>query len=188
MSFARSSNNFLAAARIWHHVDAKDKPLGSLASRIAVALMGKYKPTFDPSMDFGDYVVVTNCRHVYLSEIRKSEQRYRWHTKYPGGFRDMAYRQFLEKHPCGTVRKAVYGMLPRNNLRKQRIERLLLFPESEHPYAENILRHYDTYDLQTNVKENISIPPEELQQLLDASKTYSEKFLFDKVENYHQKV
>lgn len=46
----------LNAARVWHHVDAKDKILGKVAQRISIALRGKYKPTYDPAGKCGEGV------------------------------------------------------------------------------------------------------------------------------------
>ena len=68
---------------------------------------------------------------------------YRWHTQYPGGMQELAYPEFLKKHPNGPVEKAVYGMLPKNNLRKLFMKRLLVYPDEHHPHAANIVKFYD---------------------------------------------
>ncbi len=99
-------------------VDAKDKILGKLAQRISVALRGKYKPHYNPAVDTGDYVVVKNARHVAVSGLKREKKEYQWHSGYPGALTTRKFDDFIEQHPNGPLRKAVWGMLPKNNLRK----------------------------------------------------------------------
>ncbi|KAI8588812.1 ribosomal protein L13 domain-containing protein [Geranomyces variabilis] len=133
----------LAYGRVWHLVDAKDKVLGKLAQRVGIALRGKYKPTFNPAVDTGDYVVVVNARHMALTGKKASQKKYWWHSGYPGGVTELKYNDFVEEHPTAPLKKAVYGMLPKNNLRKAQMSRLLIFADSDHPYEANILRSYE---------------------------------------------
>jgi large subunit ribosomal protein L13 len=113
-----------------------------MSTRIATVLMGKHKPIHDPAADVGDYVVVINARHVAVSG-RKAEQKvYRKHSGYPGGLKEIPYQRMMERKPEEIIRRAVNGMLPKNKLRDRRMERLLIFPEGEHPYEENIVRFY----------------------------------------------
>ncbi|KAJ3092213.1 54S ribosomal protein L23, mitochondrial [Quaeritorhiza haematococci] len=133
----------LAQARVWHLVDAKDKILGKLAQRISIALRGKYKPTYHPASDVGDYVVVVNARHVGLTGKKSQQKLYRWHSGYPGGLKEVTFKDYVQTHPTAPLEKAVYGMLPKNNLRKVWMSRLKIFPDEEHPYKENILKMYD---------------------------------------------
>ncbi|KAJ3117627.1 54S ribosomal protein L23, mitochondrial [Nowakowskiella sp. JEL0407] len=133
----------LTYARVWHLVDAKNKNLGKLAQRIAIALRGKYKPSYHPTVDMGDYVVVINARNVQLSGNKMEDKNYRWHSGYIGHVTNMKYDTFSERHPTAPLKKAAYGMLPKNNLRKVQMSRLLLFPDSEHPYEQNIFKNYE---------------------------------------------
>ncbi|KAI8800574.1 50S ribosomal protein L13 [Cladochytrium replicatum] len=130
----------LSAARVWHLVDAKNKHLGRIAQRIAIALTGKYKPTHNPAVDNGDYVVVVNARNLDMSAQKSTAKTYRWHSGYQSGVTKLTYKEFSELHPAAPIRKAVYGMLPKNNLRKEFMRRLKIFPDAEHPYEQNILR------------------------------------------------
>ncbi|RKO99970.1 hypothetical protein CXG81DRAFT_7231, partial [Caulochytrium protostelioides] len=132
----------LAHARVWHLVDAKDKTLGKLANRIAIALRGKYKPTFTPDEDCGDYVVVTNARYVYLEGGKEKSKQYIWHTGWPGGLKSRTFNEAVDIRPTEPLRRAVYGMLPKNAMRKQLMSRLKIYPEDEHPHAANIMRDY----------------------------------------------
>ncbi|KAJ3214876.1 54S ribosomal protein L23, mitochondrial [Clydaea vesicula] len=133
----------LQYTRVFHLVDAKDKILGKLAARISIALRGKYKPFFNPAVDHGDFVVVINARHVALTGNKGAQKTYRWHSGYMGGLKEVKYPEFVLKHPTAPIERAVYGMLPKNNLRKVFMNRLKVFPDEDHPYTANILKHHD---------------------------------------------
>ncbi|KIJ57228.1 hypothetical protein M422DRAFT_198654 [Sphaerobolus stellatus SS14] len=134
----------LAYVRAWHHVDASDRVLGKLAPRIALALMGKHKPIYDPSTDCGDYVVVTNASKVVVSGRKEEQKVYQSHTMFPGGLKEVTYKELKEKKPDEIIRKAVAGMLPKNKLRDRRLERLRIFPdESMGPLRSNIIKRFE---------------------------------------------
>ncbi|KAB5570863.1 mitochondrial 54S ribosomal protein YmL23 [Coniochaeta sp. 2T2.1] len=151
----------LAYSRVWHQVSAttphttlstiKSPPeaitppsLGRLASRIAVLLMGKHKPTWDPSTDCGDYVVVTNCAGLYTTGMKKYRKTYYRHNTRPGSLRSVTMDVLMAKHGGSEVlRKAVSGMLPKNRLRDKRLARLKAFEGDAHPYKQNIVRFGD---------------------------------------------
>ncbi|KAI8325263.1 50S ribosomal protein L13 [Martensiomyces pterosporus] len=137
-------NTALAYARVWHLVDARGQVLGRLGSQIAQTLMGKHKPIYDPASDCGDYVVVINAKHIEVTGRKRQQKLYRHHTQYMGGLKEISFERLQEKNPEKTIEKAVSGMLPKNRLRKVRLERLLVFPEAEHPYVENIIKRHDT--------------------------------------------
>lgn len=121
--------------------DITPPSLGRLASRIAVLLMGKHKPTFDPSTDCGDYVVVTNCAALYTTGNKKWRKTYYRHNTRPGSLRAVTMDVLMEKHGGSEVlRKAVSGMLPKNRLRDKRLARLKAFEGDAHPYRENLVR------------------------------------------------
>ncbi|TPX36283.1 hypothetical protein SmJEL517_g01645 [Synchytrium microbalum] len=143
MSWSPLGKTGLAYAKVWHLVDARDKPLGRLAQRIGIALRGKYKPIYNPAVDTGDYVVVINARHVALSGDKKDTKMYHWHTGWPGGLRKASFKELVEKNPTSPLQKAVYGLLPKNNLRHVWMSRLKIFADDQHPYAANILRDYE---------------------------------------------
>ncbi|KAH6599070.1 hypothetical protein BASA50_003280 [Batrachochytrium salamandrivorans] len=134
--------NGLAHSRVWHLVDAKGKILGKLAQRISIALRGKYKPNFHPSEDMGDYVVVINAKDVVLTGRKTIQKDYMWHSGFPGGQKVVKFDEFVEKHPTAPLKKAIWGMMPKNNLRKEQIHRLKLYADGEHPYGSNIIRSY----------------------------------------------
>ncbi|KAF8076863.1 ribosomal protein L13 domain-containing protein [Lyophyllum atratum] len=122
-------NTALAYARVWHHVDASDRVLGKLAERIALVLMGKHKPIYDPGVDCGDYVIVTNSRNVKVTGRKDEQLLYRKHSMFPGGLKETPYRTMMERKPDEIIRHAVSGMLPKNKLRDRRLARLRIFPQ-----------------------------------------------------------
>ncbi|KAF8506565.1 60S ribosomal protein L23 [Russula emetica] len=134
----------LAYARVWHHAEAKDRVLGKLAERIAIVLMGKHKPIYDPSVDCGDYVVVTNASQVKVTGRKADQILYRKHTLYPGGLKEIKYRDMMNKKPDEIIRKAVSGMLPKNKLRERRLERLRIFEGPDMGiFQKNILKRWE---------------------------------------------
>ncbi|PCH40743.1 60S ribosomal protein L23 [Wolfiporia cocos MD-104 SS10] len=137
-------NTALAYARVWHHVDASDRILGKLAERIAIVLMGKHKPIFDPSSDCGDYVVVTNARKVKVTGKKAQQIVYRSHTMYPGGLKEIQYKDMMQRKPDEIIRKAVSGMLPKNKLRDRRLDRLRIFEDEDMGvFQHNILKRWE---------------------------------------------
>ncbi|KAI0071842.1 60S ribosomal protein L23 [Panus rudis PR-1116 ss-1] len=144
-------NTALAYARVWHHVDASDRVLGKLAERIAIVLMGKHKPIFDPSADCGDYVVVSNARKVKVTGKKAEQKVYRHHTMFPGGLKEITYRDMMARKPDEIIRQAVSGMLPKNKLRERRLERLRIFPDEDiGTFKHNILKRFEDGTLPAN--------------------------------------
>mmetsp|Transcript_28853 Transcript_28853/g.53004 ORF Transcript_28853/g.53004 Transcript_28853/m.53004 type:complete len:191 (-) Transcript_28853:278-850(-) len=117
-------------------VDAKGVSLGSLAQQVSIVLQGKDKPTYYPTVDNGDVVVVVNAAHIYLPKERWDTLTYWWHTGYPGGAREITAREMWEKDPCQIIARAVNGMLPKNVMRINRMSKLKIFPEGDHPFTD----------------------------------------------------
>ncbi len=120
----------------WHLVDAEDVPLGRLASRVAQLIRGKHKPTYTPHMDGGDFVVVINASKVKLTGRKETNKVYFRHTGYMGHERFTQARDLLAKHPDRVIEKAVFGMLPKTSLAKQKLRgKLKVYAGPEHPHA-----------------------------------------------------
>ncbi len=120
----------------WHLVDAAGVPLGRLASSIAQVIRGKHKPTYTPHMDGGDFVVVVNASKVRLTGRKMTNKVYFGHTGYMGHERFTQARDLLAKHPERVIEKAVYGMLPKTSLAKQKLRgKLKVYAGAEHPHA-----------------------------------------------------
>jgi len=120
----------------WHVVDATDVPLGRLASAVAQLIRGKHKPTFTPHMDGGDFVIVLNASKVRLSGRKPAQKEYFRHTGYMGHDRYIVARDLLARHPDRVIEKAVFGMLPKNSLARQKLRtKLKVYGGAEHPHA-----------------------------------------------------
>lgn len=121
--------------RDWYVVDASGQTLGRLATQIATLLRGKHKPTFTPSIDGGDFVVVVNAEKVKVTGRKEDQKMYYRHSSYPGGFKAIPYRQMMASHPDRILRFAVKGMLPKNRLGRQLITKLKVYAGPTHPHA-----------------------------------------------------
>mmetsp|Transcript_27795 Transcript_27795/g.34337 ORF Transcript_27795/g.34337 Transcript_27795/m.34337 type:complete len:165 (-) Transcript_27795:32-526(-) len=125
--------------RAWHLVDASSQTVGRLAASIAPLLKGKHKPTYRPNADCGDYVVIVNAEKVNFTGKKWNDKLYRWHTGYPGGLKERKAKDMLERKPENILRKAIMGMLSRNNLRHKYIEpRLKIYTGSDHPHESQL--------------------------------------------------
>jgi large subunit ribosomal protein L13 len=120
--------------RNWFVVDASGQRLGLLASRVAVVLEGKHKPTFATHIDTGDHVIVLNAAKVDLSGDKANTNRYYRHSGYPGGLRSETVGELLARRPEEVVRRAVKGMLAHNRLGAQQLRKLKVYAGAEHPH------------------------------------------------------
>jgi len=120
--------------RKWYVVDATDKPLGRLASQIAKILKGKHKPIYTPHVDTGDYVIVINAEKVKLTGKKLDKKVYHYHTLYPGGLREIPYRQLLATKPAFVIYHAVKGMLPHNRLGRKMLKKLKVYAGPNHKH------------------------------------------------------
>lgn len=120
--------------RKWYLVDAEGKTLGRLASRVAILLRGKHKPTFTPNVDTGDHVIIVNAGKVHLTAGKLKTKIYIHHTGYPGGLKSVTAEHLLAKKPTALLEKAIKGMLPKNPLGKQMARKLKIYAGTEHPH------------------------------------------------------
>jgi len=119
----------------WVLVDATDKTLGRLATRIAMVLRGKHKPEFTPNADTGDYVVVINAEKVKVTGDKLESKRYWRHTEFPGGIKSTKLGDLLDKHPERVIETAVKGMLPKGPLGYAQFRKLKVYAGDQHPHA-----------------------------------------------------
>lgn len=120
----------------WYVVDAAGVPLGRLASAVAQLIRGKHKPTYTPHMDGGDFVIVINAEKVRLTGRKLDQKTYFKHTGYMGHESHTPARNLIEKHPDRVIEKAVFGMLPKTSLAKQKLRtKLKVYAGAEHPHT-----------------------------------------------------
>ena len=121
--------------RAWHVIDAKGVPLGRLASEAAKLLMGKHKPTYEPHLPMGDFVIVVNAKEIGLTGNKATEKVYYRHSGYPGGLKQSSLQDMIEKHPDRVIKLAVRGMLPKGRLGRSMLRKLRVYPGAAHPHA-----------------------------------------------------
>lgn len=121
--------------RRWILIDAADAPLGRVATQIAKYLIGKYKPTYTPHIDGGDYVVVINAKDTVVTGDKETAKVYYRHSGFPGGIKDATLAEVREKFPERIIEAAVKGMLPKNKLAADRMARLRIFAGNDHAHT-----------------------------------------------------
>jgi large subunit ribosomal protein L13 len=121
--------------RNWHVIDAQDVVLGKLASKAAMLLMGKTKPTYTTFLDTGDHVIVINAAKVRVTGRKEEDKLYRHFTGYPGGLVEKSLKQVRSERPVRLVEDAIFGMLPKTKLGKQMYRKLKVYAGDKHPHA-----------------------------------------------------
>jgi large subunit ribosomal protein L13 len=120
--------------RQWRVIDADGEVLGRVASKAAMVLMGKTKPSYTPFLDTGDHVIVVNADKVRLTGRKEEQKIYRRHSGYPGGLTETSARTVRQTRPVKLVEDAVQGMLPKTKLGKQMYRKLKVYAGPKHPH------------------------------------------------------
>ncbi len=118
----------------WYVIDAENVVLGRLAAKVATILQGKNKPSFNPSTDCGDYIIIINAEKVKLTGRKLDDKKYYHHSGYPGGIKEITAKDLLKKHPERLIKKAVKGMIPKGPRGYKLIKNLKVYAGSEHPH------------------------------------------------------
>ena len=120
--------------RNWFVVDATDKILGRVATKIADRIRGKDKPTFTPHTDGGDYVIIINAEKIKVTGHKYTNKKYYKHSLYPGGLKTKTFKELVHSNPERIIEEAVKGMLPKNKLGKSMIKKLKVFSGPSHDH------------------------------------------------------
>lgn len=120
--------------RNWYLIEVENKPLGRLASEIATILKGKHKVDYHPSIDMGDYVIITNAEKICLTGLKEKSKIYFSHSGRPGGARRETLESLRNRLPERIIEKAVKGMLPKTALGRMMFKRLKVYSGSTHPH------------------------------------------------------
>ena len=128
----------------WYVIDAQGKPLGRVATEAAKLLRGKHKPTYTPTIDTGDHVIVINCKDAVLTGKKLDQKMYRHHSGYIGGMKETSARVMMETTPEKAMMLAIKGMLPHTKLGRQMIKKLRVYAGSEH---ENIAQKPEVWEV-----------------------------------------
>ncbi|MGQ0793151.1 MAG: 50S ribosomal protein L13 [Deltaproteobacteria bacterium] len=131
-------NTFMARSedfeKKWYLIDAENKTVGRIATKIAKILRGKDKPQFTPHADIGDFVIVINAEKVRFTGKKLTQKSYYWHTPYPGGLKSITAEKLLKEKPEEILEKAVWGMLPKTKWQDRLISRLKVYSGNKHPH------------------------------------------------------
>lgn len=122
----------------WHVIDAAGRPLGRVASEVARLLRGKHKPTYEPHLDDGDFVIVINASQVKVSGKKAEQNVYYTHSGYPGGLKARSFAEQMARFPDRVIEQAVWGMLPGGPLGKKMIKHLKVYAGPTHPHQSQI--------------------------------------------------
>lgn len=110
-----------------HIIDATNKSAGRIATEVAHLLQGKDSPGYNPRISGTNHVEVTNASKIHVSSAGKYDsKKYHWHTGYMGHLKTKTLKAAMEKDPAWVVKNAIYNMLPKNRLRRERLLRLTI--------------------------------------------------------------
>jgi large subunit ribosomal protein L13 len=123
------------AERKWYVIDAEGKPLGRIAAKVASMVRGKNKPTYTPSQETGDFVIVINADKVAISGRKRQDKMYYKHTGYPGGLKDYTFSELIGRDPVAPLELAIKGMLPRGVLGRKLYKNVKIYSGAQHPHA-----------------------------------------------------
>lgn len=126
----------------WWLVDAEGQILGRLATEVASLIRGKKNPRFAPHVDTGDFVVVVNAEKVRVTGRKMDQKVYYSHSQYPGGLKEVTLRNLLERKPEEVIRKAVWGMIPKNKLGRALYKKLKVYKGPQHPHEAQAPKAY----------------------------------------------
>ena len=128
----------------WYIIDASGKSLGRVATEAAKLLSGKTKPTYTPTIDTGDHVIIINCKDAVLTGKKLDQKMYRHHSGYIGGMKETTAREMLANNSGKAMTLAIKGMLPHTKLGRQMIKKLRVYAGSEH---ENIAQKPEVWEV-----------------------------------------
>ena len=121
--------------RKWWIIDAEDKVVGRVATKIASILRGKNKTIYTPHVDTGDFVIVINADKMRFTGKKLENKKYYSHSGYMGGIKEITAKKLFEKKPEEIIKKAVKGMLPKNRLGRKMFKKLKVYAGNEHPHS-----------------------------------------------------
>ncbi|GJQ14399.1 hypothetical protein GpartN1_g6190.t1 [Galdieria partita] len=190
-SFAKDLKHISKVDKIWRLVDAKGEILGRVGNVVAHLLQGKHKPYYDRSVLCGDPVVVVNARYVELTGRKWKTRVYKKHSGYPGGLNEFPAKELIKEKPEELIYETVRHMLPKNDLGREMLGILRVYPDEEHPHVnqqlvpvpptgkdkrltvEGILEQDEKEELWRRIL--VSVPPQELsRQIIEIKRKLSE--------------
>jgi len=135
LSFKTQSANEKIVTRDWYVVDATNKTLGRMTTRVASVLRGKHKAYYTPHFDCGDYVIVVNSGKAILTGNKLDQKEYQTFSGHPGGQKIEMARDLQARRPNVMIERAVKGMLPKNRMGRAMYKKLFVYEGATHPHT-----------------------------------------------------
>lgn len=120
--------------RKWYVIDAEGETLGRLSSEVASILRGKYKATYTPHVDTGDYVIILNAGKIEMTGNKEQDKIYYRHTGHVGNMKSISAGELKAKNPVRLLETSIKGMLPKNSLGRKQLGKLFVYAEDKHPH------------------------------------------------------
>ena len=120
--------------RKWYVIDAEGETLGRLSSEVASILRGKYKATYTPHVDTGDYVIILNAGKIEMTGNKEQDKIYYRHTGHVGNMKSISAGELKAKNPVRLLENSIKGMLPKNSLGRKQLGKLFVYAEDKHPH------------------------------------------------------
>lgn len=165
----------------WHVIDAAGRSLGRVATEAAVLLRGKHKPTYEPHLDDGDFVIIINASQVRVTGAKSSQMIYYRHSGYPGGLKSRTYPQMMDKYPERVIERAVKGMLPGGTLGEAQAKHLKVYRGATHPHQSQIAGSDKAKAIREALNADVSGEPKRHARLRPLSIPDSERMLAEPV-------
>lgn len=128
--------------KTWWVINADGKILGRLATQAAILLRGKNKPRFSNFLDMGDFVIVINAEKIAVTGRKLAKKEYFSHSQYPGGLKTEILEKLLAKKPEEVIKRAVWGMIPKNKLGRSVYKKLKVYRGPTHPHEAQNPKEY----------------------------------------------
>lgn len=132
----------------WIEINAEGQTLGRLSSKVASILQGKHKPSYTPSVDMGDFVIIINAEKIKVTGNKANDKKYHSFSGYPGGLKTISFKHVLAKKPEQILIQSIKGMLPHNRIGRQMFKKLKVYAGNTHPHSAQ-----NPQSLALNVKE-----------------------------------
>ena len=125
--------------RNWYLIDAKNRPMGRVATHAAIILRGKHKRSYTPNYDMGDFAVIINAKDIKLTGKKLEQKQYLHHSNYPGGLKSESIKDLLKKSPTEPLKRAIVGMIPENHFKSNQINRIKIYADEQHKHTQKLI-------------------------------------------------
>ena len=136
----KTFNQSVDHQKTWYLVDAENKTLGRLATKVAKYLCGKHKPEYTPSLDTGDYLVVVNAKKIKVTGNKLTDKKYYRYSGYQSGLKEITLEKQLIKDSTAVIKEAVKGMLPKGPLGRKMLSKLKIYADDKHVHEAQQLK------------------------------------------------